>query len=304
MRSSQEQELSAIQILGVRVDCVDFRQTLDLISAWIAQSRAQAEERAKSSEKTKDTSQSAGNRSENEISGEQTHSSLLTPHSSPFPRQVCTVNPEFIMAARRHPAFGQALAAADLCTPDGVGVLWAARLSGVPLDERVTGSDAIYRLCERAAAQGWRIFFLGAAAGVAERAAAELARLYPGLRVAGTYGGSPAEADWPQIRQHLAAAPADLLFVAYGHPRQDIWIQQHREELPVAVALGVGGAFDFVAGVTQRAPLWLRRLGLEWLYRLVRQPWRWRRMATLPLFALLVLLQWARRRIVVADAGP
>ena len=295
MRSSHEQELPAIQILGVRVDCVDFRQTLDLISAWTAQSRAQAGERAKSSEKTEDTSQSAGNRRENEISDGHTHSSLLTPHSSPFPRQVCTVNPEFIMAARRHPAFAQALAAADLCTPDGVGVLWAARLAGVRLDERVTGSDAIYRLCERAALQGWRIFFLGAAAGVAERAAAELARLYPGLRVAGTYGGSPAEADWPQIRQHLAAAPADLLFVAYGHPRQDIWIHQHREELPVAVALGVGGAFDFVAGITPRAPLWLRRLGLEWLFRLARQPWRWRRMATLPLFALLVLLEWTRQ---------
>ena len=206
MRSSHEQELPAIQILGVRVDCVDFRQTLDLISAWTAQSRAQAEERAKSSEKTENTSQSAGNRTENEISDGHTHSSLLTPHSSPFPRQVCTVNPEFIMAARRHPAFAQALAAADLCTPDGIGVLWAARLAGVRLDERVTGSDAIYRLCERAAAQGWRIFFLGAAPGVAERAAAELARLYPGLRVAGTYGGSPADADWPQIRQRLAAA--------------------------------------------------------------------------------------------------
>ena len=275
MRSSQEQELPAIQILGVRVDCVDFQQTLDLISAWIAQSRVQAET----------TEDSAS-------------------HPSPFPRQVCTVNPEFIMAARRHPAFAQVLVAADLCTPDGIGVLWAARLAGVRLDERVTGSDAIYRLCERAALQGWRIFFLGAAAGVAERAAAELARLYPGLRVAGTYGGSPADADWPQIRQRLAAEQADLLFVAYGHPRQDTWIQQHREELPVAVALGVGGAFDFVAGVTRRAPLWLRRLGLEWLYRLVRQPWRWRRMATLPLFALLVLVEWARRRIVVADAGP
>ena len=198
MRSSHEQELPAIQILGVRVDCVDFRQTLDLISAWTAQSRAQAEESAKSSEKTEDTSQSAGNRTENEISDGHTH-------SSPFPRQVCTVNPEFIMAARRHPAFAQALAAADLCTPDGVGVLWAARLAGVRLDERVTGSDAIYRLCERAAAQGWRIFFLGAAPGVAERAAAELARLYPGLPVAGTYAGSPADTDWPQIRQHLAA---------------------------------------------------------------------------------------------------
>ena len=269
MRSSQEQELPAIQILGVRVDCVDFQQTLDLISAWTAQSRAQAGERAKSSEKTEDTSQSAGNRKENEIGDGQTHSSLLAPHSSPFSspfsRQVCTVNPEFIMAARRHPAFAQALAAADLCTPDGIGVLWAARLAGVRLDERVTGSDAIYRLCERAAAQGWRIFFLGAAPGVAERAAAELTRLYPGLPVAGTYAGSPADTDWPQIRQHLAAAPADLLFVAYGHPRQDIWIHQHREELPVAVALGVGGAFDFVAGITPRAPLLLRRLGLEWL---------------------------------------
>ena len=295
MRSSHEQELPAIQILGVRVDCVDFRQTLDLISAWTAQSRAQAEERAKSSEKTENTSLSAVNCSENEVSGGQTHSSLLTPHSSPFPRQVCTVNPEFIMAARRHPAFAQALAVADLCTPDGVGVLWAARLAGVRLDERVTGSDAIYRLCERAALQGWRIFFLGAAPGVAERAAAELARLYPGLPVAGTYGGSPADADWPQIRQHLAAAQADLLFVAYGHPRQDIWIQQHRAELPVAVALGIGGAFDFVAGITPRAPHWLRRLGLEWLYRLVRQPWRWRRMTTLPLFAFLVLLEWVKR---------
>ena len=210
-------------------------------------------------------------------------------------RQVCTVNPEFIIEARRRPAFSRTLAAADLCTPDGVGVLWAARRAGVRLDERVTGSDAIYRLCERAAVQGWRVFFLGAAAGVAEHAAAELARLYPGLRVAGTFGGSPADADWRQIRQRLAAARADLLFVAYGHPRQDLWIYQHRRELPVAVAMGVGGAFDFVAGITPRAPFWMQRIGLEWLFRLVRQPWRWRRMKTLPRFVLLVLLERARR---------
>ena len=295
MSSPREQGWASIQILGVRVDRVDFQQTLDIITGWIAQSQVQAEERAKSSEKTENTSPSADNRSEDDISGGQTHSSLLTPHSSPFPRQVCTVNPEFIMTARRHPAFAQALAAADLCTPDGVGVLWAARLAGVRLNERVTGSDGIHLICERAAAHGWRVFFLGAAPGVAERTAAELSRLYPGLHVAGTYGGSPAESDWPQIRQRLTAARADLLFVAYGHPRQDIWIHQHREELPVAVALGVGGAFDFAAGTAPRAPLWLRRLGLEWLYRLVRQPWRWRRMAALPLFALLVLVEGVRR---------
>ena len=282
MRSVQEPELETVQILGVRVDCVDFPQALDLISGWIAQSRAQSEERVERSEKRENLTP---------------HSSLLTPHSSQFARQVCTVNPEFIMQARRHSAFGRALATADLCTPDGVGVLWAARLAGVRLDERVTGSDGIYRLCERAVAQGWRVFFLGAAAGVAARAATELARLYPGLRVVGTYGGSPAQADWPQIQRHLAAARADLLFVAYGHPQQDTWIQQHREELPVAVALGVGGAFDFVAGITRRAPVWVQRLGLEWLYRLMRQPWRWRRMATLPLFALLVVVEWTRRRV-------
>ncbi len=287
MSSPREQGWASIEILGVRVDCVDFQQTLDAVSGWIAQ--AQAEKRAKSREKTENTGPSADNRSEDANSGGQTHPSQPT-------RQVCTVNPEFIMTARRHPTFAQILAAADLCTPDGVGVLWAARRAGVRLNERVTGSDGIYRLCERAAVQGWRVFFLGAAPGIAERAAAELARLYPGLSVAGTHAGSPAGTDWPQIRQHLTAAQADLLFVAYGHPRQDIWIHQHREELPVAVALGIGGAFDFVAGITPRAPFWLRRLGLEWLYRLARQPWRWRRMAALPLFALLVLLQWARPR--------
>ena len=287
MSSPGEQGWASVQILGVRVDCVDFQQTLDAVSGWIAQ--AQAEERAKNREKTENTGPSADNRSEDEVSGGQTR-------SSPFPRQVCTVNPEFIMTARSHPTFAQVLAAADLCTPDGVGVLWAARRAGVRLNERVTGSDGIYRLCERAAAQGWRVFFLGAAPGIAKHAAAELARLYPGLSVAGTHAGSPADTDWPLIRQRLTAAHADLLFVAYGHPRQDIWIHQHREELPVAVALGIGGAFDFVAGITPRAPFWLRRLGLEWLYRLARQPWRWRRMAALPLFALLVLLQRAPRR--------
>lgn len=281
MSSVQESELESVRVLGVRVDCVDFPRTLDLIGGWIEQSRARSEMR-------ENANLSAVNCTEDEGNGGQAHSSRST-------RQVCTVNPEFIIEARRRPVFRRTLAAADLCTPDGVGVLWAARRAGVRLDERVTGSDAIYRLSERAAVQGWRVFFLGAAAGVAERAAAALTRLYPGLQVAGTFAGSPAEGDWAQIRQRLAAARADLLFVAYGHPRQDIWIHQHRDELPVAVAMGVGGAFDFVAGVTPRAPLWMQRLGLEWLFRLVRQPWRWRRMATLPLFALLVLLERARR---------
>jgi N-acetylglucosaminyldiphosphoundecaprenol N-acetyl-beta-D-mannosaminyltransferase len=205
--------------------------------------------------------------------------------------QICTVNPEFIIDARRDETFAAALQRADLRVPDGVGVLWAARLLGAPLSQRVTGSDGIYQVCERAAREGWRVYFLGAGPGVAARAATNLAARYPGLHVAGCYGGSPAAAEWPAIHARLAAAQPDILFVAYGHPRQELWIDTHRHELPARVALGIGGAFDFVAGVAQRAPRWMQRLGLEWLHRLILQPWRWRRMAKLPIFALRVLQQ-------------
>jgi len=159
------------------------------------------------------------------------------------------------------------------------------------LQERVTGSDGIYRICEGAAQAGWRVYFLGAAPGVAARVAAILQQKYPGLMVAGSESGNPTAAEWPAIQQRLAAAQPDLLFVAFGHPRQDFWIDQHRHELPAKVAIGVGGAFDFVAGVTVRAPRWVQQLGLEWLHRLLREPWRWRRMLKLPQFVLLVILE-------------
>jgi N-acetylglucosaminyldiphosphoundecaprenol N-acetyl-beta-D-mannosaminyltransferase len=243
-----------VRILGVNVDCVDFAQTLDLIEQWIARARGEA--------------------------------------APPQPRQICTVNPEFIIDAWRDPDFAAMLASADLRVPDGVGVLWAARLLRHPLRERVTGSDGIYRISERAAERGWRLFFLGAAPGVAERAAVILRERNPGLIIAGAYSGSPAASDWPEIEQMLGATRPDVLFVAFGHPKQDFWIAGHRQELPCALAIGVGGAFDFVAGVTVRAPVWVQRLGLEWLHRLLRQPWRWRRMVKLPLFVWLVSRQW------------
>jgi len=243
-----------LNILGVEIDRVDFPLTLDLIDAWVMQRRAASA-------------------------------------APPVCRQICTVNPEFIVDARRDPAFAAVLAQADLCVPDGAGVLWAARRAGQPLRERVTGSDGIYRIGERAAAHGWRVFLLGAAPGVAERAAAMLASRYSGLTVAGCHAGSPTDDEWPDIRARLNAAAPDILFVAYGHPRQDFWIDRHRAELPAAVAIGVGGAFDFVAGVAQRAPLRMQRLNLEWLHRLVTQPWRWRRMLKLPVFMTLVLWQ-------------
>ncbi len=213
-------------------------------------------------------------------------------------RQICTVNPEFVMDARRDATFATALTRADLRVPDGMGVLWAARWLGAPLRQRVTGSDGIYQICQRAAAEGWRVYLLGAGEGVAEEAARILAARYAGLQVVGCYAGTPEEADWPTIHVRLTAVQPDILFVAYGHPRQDLWIDRHRHELPVKVALGIGGAFDFVAGVAQRAPVWMQRLGLEWLHRLISQPWRWRRMVKLPLFALLVVAQVLQKKLL------
>lgn len=204
-------------------------------------------------------------------------------------RQICTVNPEFVVDAQSNPEFAAALGRADLRVPDGIGVVLAIRLAGWTQRERVTGSDGIERISARAARRGWRVFYLGAAPGVAARAAQTLAARYPGLVVCGTYSGSPAARDWSEIHARLVAAEPDILLVAFGHPHQDLWIDRHKHDLPARVAVGVGGAFDFVAGVTQRAPVPIQRLGLEWLYRFIREPWRWRRMLKLPIFAGLVL---------------
>lgn len=244
-----------LAILNVQVDAVDFALTLDLIDAWVVQRRLARQ-----------------------LQQPDVHC-----------RQICTVNPEFIVDAQRDWAFAAVLARADLCVPDGAGVLWAARRSGMHLRERVTGSDGIYHICERAALRGWRVYLLGAASGVAEAAATALASRFPGLIVTGCYAGSPADADWPPLQTRLRNAAPDILFVAFGHPRQDFWIDRHRADLPAAVAIGVGGAFDFVAGIVPRAPLWMQRLNLEWLHRLLTQPWRWRRMLKLPVFVAMVL---------------
>jgi len=206
-------------------------------------------------------------------------------------RHVCTVNPEFIMIAQGDPIFFNILNRADICVPDGVGLLWASRHLGAPLPERVTGSDGVPLMARHAAEKGWKLFFLGAAEGIAERAAEILREQHPQLIVAGTYGGSPAEDEEDEIVAKINASSADILLVAYGAPKQDKWIARNLPRLEVAMAMGVGGSFDFIAGVVPRAPQWMRARGLEWLYRLLRQPWRLRRMLRLPRFALAVLRQ-------------
>jgi N-acetylglucosaminyldiphosphoundecaprenol N-acetyl-beta-D-mannosaminyltransferase len=205
------------------------------------------------------------------------------------PHQIATVNPEFVMLARRQPEFRAVLEAADVCLADGAGLLWAARLAGRRLPERVTGSDGLPVIAGRAACEGWRLFLLGAAPGVAEKTAGVLAARYPGVPVVGTYAGSPAGSEAPAIVDRVRAVQPDVLFVAYGAPAQDLWIAEHKEALGVPVMMGVGGAFDHLTGRQRRAPTWMQRLNLEWLFRLVTQPWRWRRQLALPQFVWAVL---------------
>lgn len=200
---------------------------------------------------------------------------------------VVTVNPEFVMEARHNPQFRQVLRQADLATPDGFGLLLAARWSGTPLRGRATGVALVQRIAALAAERGYRLFLLGAAPGVAEEAAAVLTARYAGLQIAGCYAGSPHPRHEPFLRQIIAAARPDVLLVAYGHPAQDLWIARNQPSLHIPLAMGVGGVFDYLSGRVPLAPAWLRRLGLEWLYRLIHQPRRWRR-----ILVAVLLFSW------------
>jgi N-acetylglucosaminyldiphosphoundecaprenol N-acetyl-beta-D-mannosaminyltransferase len=205
------------------------------------------------------------------------------------PHQVCTVNPEFIMTAQNDAEFKQILQQSALNLPDGIGVVWAAKRLGQPLRQRVAGSDLVGLIADRAQSTGWRIFLLGAAEGVAERAAIILRERYPQTHIVGVYAGSPRPEDAADSAARIRASAANVLLVAYGAPQQDKWIARHIEQTGVAVAIGIGGSLDFIVGKQKRAPQWLQRLGLEWLYRLLREPWRWRRQVALPKFAWAVL---------------
>jgi N-acetylglucosaminyldiphosphoundecaprenol N-acetyl-beta-D-mannosaminyltransferase len=201
---------------------------------------------------------------------------------------VATVNPEFVMRARSDQDFARVLESADLCLADGSGVVWAARRQGCAMREPVTGVDLIPPLAALCARRGFRIFLLGAAPGVANDLANRLRVEHPALEVEAHAGTPDPSADAATLALIRAHKP-QVLLVAYGHPKQELWIDRMRESLGVAVAMGVGGSFDYLTGRIPRAPTWMRRAGLEWLFRLVRQPWRVRRMAVLPIYALRVL---------------
>jgi N-acetylglucosaminyldiphosphoundecaprenol N-acetyl-beta-D-mannosaminyltransferase len=193
-------------------------------------------------------------------------------------RSVVTPNPEIVLAARQDRGLRAALARADLAIPDGGGLLLAARWWGQPFRAQVRGSDLTNLLLERAVVRGWRVFFLGGSPGVAEDAAASSAARWPGLQVAGTFAGDGEETGDRETRAAIGrAGRVDLLLVAYGASRQERWLARNLPHLDVGVALGVGGVLDFLSGRVPRAPRWLRDAHLEWLFRLIVQPWRWKR---------------------------
>ena len=207
---------------------------------------------------------------------------------------IATANAEMVMLAREDAAFGALLAAADLVVPDGAGVVWAARHGGSPVPERVPGVDLTQALLHHAAQTGKSVFFFGAAPGVAEQAAKQAAISNPGLIIAGTRDGYFSAADSPRIVAMVNDSQADLLFVALGVPKQEQWIQENRASLSPRVIMGVGGTLDVLAGRVKRAPVWMQRASLEWLYRLLCQPSRFIRMLALPRFVLAVLFDKKR----------
>jgi len=204
------------------------------------------------------------------------------------PHLVATVNPEFVMRARKDREFARVLDGAALCLPDGTGVVWAARRQGCEVREPVAGVDLVQPLAAMCSRRGFRLFLHGAAPGVAADLAASLRDANPGLEVA-AHAGSPDSSDDVETVHRIHDHRAQVLLVAYGAPAQELWFDRLQGRLEVSVAIGVGGAFDYLTGRVPRAPAWMRRAGMEWLGRLVRQPWRVRRMAVLPVYAIKVL---------------
>ncbi|MHB1525284.1 MAG: WecB/TagA/CpsF family glycosyltransferase [Candidatus Dormibacteria bacterium] len=212
---------------------------------------------------------------------------LRAPGEDP-PLQVVTLNPEMVMRARRESELALAVRGAGLVLADGMGVVWAARRVGSPLPERIPGVDFLGALCSLEAVRPEGVFLLGAGPGVAEAAGRRLVERHPGLRLAGCASGSPAEAEASALVQQVRESGARLLAVAFGVPAQEIWLGRHLQRTGCRVGIGVGGSLDYLSGRVPRAPEWLRRAGLEWSFRLLRQPRRLPRMVRGSAFFLAV----------------
>lgn len=210
------------------------------------------------------------------------------------PCTILAVNPEKVMRAQQDSGLLGQLRSADLLIPDGIGIVFAARLLGLGHAEQVPGSELMPKLCERAASKGYTVFLFGASAEVNQQAVAVLRERYPGIRIVGSQHGYVKDEDMPGVITCINECKPDLLFVALGSPHQELWMARYLPQLTVKVCQGVGGTFDVIAGRVRRAPKFFRSLHLEWFYRLASDPRRIRRQTALPLFAFHVL----RKRLI------
>jgi N-acetylglucosaminyldiphosphoundecaprenol N-acetyl-beta-D-mannosaminyltransferase len=205
------------------------------------------------------------------------------------PCAILAVNPEKVVRAQQDKNLLDQLRNAKLVIPDGIGVVFAARLLGFSCTARVPGSELMPLLCQRAALKGYRVFLFGASPDVISGTAQVLQQRFAGLRIVGAQHGYVKEEGMPAVIAKINALQADILFVALGSPKQEIWIARYLPELKVKVCQGVGGTFDVIAGRVKRAPLLFRAIHLEWFYRLLSQPSRLVRQTALPMFAYQVL---------------
>ncbi|MFP3125340.1 WecB/TagA/CpsF family glycosyltransferase [Ectobacillus funiculus] len=207
---------------------------------------------------------------------------------------IVTANPEIVMYTKRDLRFKKAVKKADLITPDGVGLIKASKLLGKPIAERVTGFDMMNNWFTHLSEQGTNVsvFLLGAGPHVAEKAGRTITAKYPNIKLAGCHHGYFKKEDTVQIVEQIREAKPDILLVALGFPRQEFFIQTYKDQLHAKVAVGVGGSFDVWAGEVQRAPKWIRRINLEWFYRLCMEPSRFHRQLVLIDFVKDVFREW------------
>lgn len=204
------------------------------------------------------------------------------------PHHIITADASMLVMAQDDPQLRSIILQADLVTPDSIGVLWAAGRKGVKFQGRVSGVEIVERLCSVSALKGYRLYFLGAAPGVASEAAERMCRLYPGASIVGTQDGYFSADETPAIIEKIKSCKPDAIFVAFGIPKQEKWIAEHRDLLGVPVYIGVGGTFDVLSGRVKRAPKIMRTLKLEWLWRVLLNPKKINKVLLLPRFVKLV----------------
>lgn len=194
------------------------------------------------------------------------------------PTQHVVINASKVNLMESDPDLTEIVNACPLINADGASIVWAAKKLGVPLKERVTGIDLFLRLVELAPEKGWRIYLFGAREEVVQKVRNTFEAELPGIQIVGCRNGYFTEADEPQIVADMAASGADMMFVAFSSPKKECWIHKYLDQAGIPFVMGVGGSFDVVAGVTDRAPRWMQDHGLEWLYRFAQEPGRlWRR---------------------------